>query len=174
MVGLGGATMGGMDYSPELANQICARIAAGESLLSICKLEGMPHRATVHEWVVANRDGFGDKYARAKDAGLDWLAEETIAIADTTEEGTRIKDGPKGVEVIIGDMTEHRRLRVDTRKWYLSKLAPKRYGERMHTELTGANGGPVKIDDATAVNKLAAIFNAVLATRQQDDGRDLV
>lgn len=51
---------------------------------------------------------------------------------------------------------------------------PEKYRENTRMELTGADGGPVKLDDATAANKLAAIFNAVLATRQQDDGRDLV
>ena len=35
------------------------------------------------------------------------------------------------------------RLRVDARKWYLAKLAPKRYGDKAEMAVTGHDGGPL-------------------------------
>lgn len=117
-------------YTPEIAARICERIALGESLRSICRDEGFPPVPTVCEWVIKDRDGFSEQYALARDIGLDLMAMETIEIADTPEFGEKLKiDADGNEEVTTGDMIEHRRLRVDTRKWYLSKLAPKRYGE---------------------------------------------
>ena len=37
------------------------------------------------------------------------------------------------------------RLRVDARKWLASKMAPKKYGDKLQTELTGANGGSIQV-----------------------------
>jgi hypothetical protein len=118
-------------YTPEIAAIICQRIALGESLRSICRDEGMPPAPTVCEWAISNRQGFSEQYAQAREIGLDLMAMETIEIADTPQIGEKRKiDADGKVEVTTGDMIEHRRLRVDTRKWYLSKLAPKRYGEQ--------------------------------------------
>lgn len=55
------------------------------------------------------------------------MADEILDISDTPENGVIITDKATGRETKTGDMIEHRRLKVDTRKWYLSKLAPKRY-----------------------------------------------
>jgi hypothetical protein len=92
-----------------------------------------------------------------------------IGVKETDKEN---KFGDQVTEVTRGDMTEHRRLRVDVRKWYLSKIAPKRYGERLAHEVSGPDGGPIEIDDATRAAKIAAIFAA--AARNRDTGSDLV
>lgn len=118
-------------YTEEIAAEICGRIAEGESLLKICADDHLPNRSTVHEWIVADREGFASKYARAKDACLDLLAEEIIQIADTPEIGQKTVSKATGLEVTEGDMVEHRRLKIDARKWYLSKVAPKKYGEKI-------------------------------------------
>ncbi len=118
-------------YKPDLAERILDRLAAGESLLRICGDEGMPARSTVALWVINNVDGFSSKYALARDMGLDVMADEVLEISDTQQEGERIEETDDGRKVIREDMLGHRRLRVDTRKWYLSKLAPKRYGDRV-------------------------------------------
>ena len=107
-------------YSDEIAERICIRLAAGESLLKICEEDGIPTRATIYDWL-AKYPNFADKYAHARNVGLDDMADDVIRLAD---------DDEKDVQRL--------RLRVDTRKWYLSKLAPKRYGERI--EHVGAEG----------------------------------
>lgn len=123
--------------TPELFAVICKRLAAGESLLAICKADDMPWRNSVLRYVDAN-EGERDKYARARDDGLDVLAEQLLEISDHTEEGQTTVDKPlTGIEITKRDMIEHRRLKVDTRKWYLSKLAPKRYGDRIAVEHSG-------------------------------------
>lgn len=119
-------------YTPELARLICERIAAGESLRSVCRDDGMPDESTVRAWALDNTQGFYPQYAKARDIGLDVMADEVMEIADTPERGIKTKTNEKGeTETTEGDMIEHRKLRVDTRKWYLSKLAPKRYGDKV-------------------------------------------
>jgi hypothetical protein len=106
-------------YTPELAARICARLASGESLRAICADEDMPPESTVREWAVDDREGFAAQYARAREAQADFHADEIIEIADSAEDAQ------------LG------RLRVDARKWVASKLAPKRYGERLDVAHSG-------------------------------------
>lgn len=132
------------DYTPETALEICARLAEGQSLRAICRDEAMPDARTVFRWLEAD-ETFRQRYARAREAQADALADEIIDIADTPVMGVKTKTTEDGVETVEGDMIEHRRLQVDARKWTASKLRPKKYGERLSTELTGADGGPVII-----------------------------
>ena len=122
-------------YTQAIADAICARLAKGESLRKICKDAGMPDRHTVAAWAVDNVRGFYAQYARARDFGYDALAEEALEIADTPVEGVRREESEQGVKEVREDMTAHRRLQVDTRKWYLSKVAPKKYGDKQTVDL---------------------------------------
>ncbi len=160
-------------YTPETAALICERLAAGESLRAICRDDGMPPESTVRGWVLDDVQGFSAQYARARDIGLDALAEETLAIADTPVEGVRREESDDGYKEVREDMLGHRKLQVDTRKWLLSKLAPKKYGDKTSMELTGANGGPVQISDTERAAKIAAILAAAKA-RKESDVSDLV
>jgi hypothetical protein len=94
----------------------------------------MPDRGTVTRWLEAN-EGFRSQYARARDLQHDYWAEEILALADTPQLGVRREygTGAQGPvdKTVEADMIEHRRLQVDARKWLLSKLAPKKYGERV-------------------------------------------
>ena len=102
-------------YTPELAARICARLADGESLRAICEDGDMPNRSTVHLWVIEDREGFSNQYAKARHAqALRW-AEEITDIADNENK----------------EDTQRARLRVDTRKWLLSKVLPKVYGDKV-------------------------------------------
>lgn len=124
-------------YTEEIAETICERLAEGESLKRICDGDGMPRKATVFRWLETN-ESFRDRYARAREAQADALADEIVAIADTTEEGEEtVEKGDGSIETRRGDMIQHRRLRVDARKWYASKLAPKKYGEKAEVEHKG-------------------------------------
>jgi hypothetical protein len=125
-------------FTAELADKICAQLAAGLSLRAVCREEGMPPEVTVRRWVVDDVQGFAAQYARARDMGLDAMADELVAIADTPQIGTKSVSKATGLEITEGDMVEHRRLQVDARKWYLSKLAPKRYGDKQQVEHSGA------------------------------------
>lgn len=161
-------------YTSEIAAAICERLASGESLRAICRTEGMPAHPTVLGWVLDDVNGFGDQYARSRQIGLDVMAEELMEIADTPVEGERREETADGTKVVREDMLGHRRLQVDTRKWYLSKLAPKKYGDRTAMELTGADGGPVQISDTERAAKIAAILASAKKRKDGDDVSDLV
>ena len=131
-------------YTHALAVEICKRLANGESLLAICsdKDNAFPHRSTVAEWVVEDREGFADMYARARDAGLDVMAERLLAIGGEAKPGVITVDkhdklGRPVTETTTKDTVERDRLHADTLKWYLSKLAPKRYGDKIAIEHSG-------------------------------------
>ena len=117
--------------------KICDLLAQGKSLRAICEMPGMPSRSCVVDWVDGNKE-FAVHYARARDKGLDALADEILTIADTPQAGIITKEGGVNGDITeTRDMIEHRRLQVDTRKWYVSKLAPKRYGDRLAVEHSG-------------------------------------
>lgn len=136
-------------FTQETAVTICARLADGESLRSICEGEGLPTKTTVMRWLADDRyTAFRDQYARAREMQADALFDDILHIADTPLIGTKTKTTSDGkTEVSEGDMIEHRRLQVDARKWMAGKLQPKKYGEK--TQLTGADGeGPVQVEEA--------------------------
>src|SRR4051812_43397800 len=101
-------------YTPALADTICRRIAEGESLRSICRDTGMPSEGTVRGWAREDRDGFGSRYRLARELQLDHWADVIIDIADEGDRDPR-----------------DRQVRIEARKWIMSKLAPRRYGDRL-------------------------------------------
>lgn len=125
-------------YTEAIAKKILARLAAGESLRSICSGDGMPNRETVHRWVVDDVCGFYSHYARAREIGLDNMADEIIDIADA-EPGALVTGATDS-----GDVA-NKRLRVDSRRWYLSKMAPKKYGDKQTVEHGGGTKNEVRI-----------------------------
>lgn len=129
----------------------------------------MPPDSTVRSWVIDDVHGFAAQYALARDLGLDRMAEELLEIADTPVIGEETEDDGEKVKTKRGDMLNHRRLQVDARKWYLSKLAPKKYGDKQAMELTGADGGPVVLTDSERAAKLAAILATAQARKDVDD-----
>jgi hypothetical protein len=133
------------DYSPELASRICAELAAGKSLKSVCDLKGMPSRNSIFTWLGKYPD-FLEKYETAKQEAADLLAEEIIEIADDgRNDYMEVQQDGGGVAYKFNkEHVQRSRLRVDARKWIAAKLKPKKYGDKVTTELTGANGGPVQ------------------------------
>lgn len=122
------------EFSEELADSLCERIADGESLRSICRGDDMPNKSTVFRWLVEYPD-FATKYAHARECQADSLADEIVLIADTPHPGVKTKTNEKGeVETTEGDMIEHRRLRISARQWTAEKLRPKKYGPKLEID----------------------------------------
>lgn len=128
-----------ISYTPELGEAICTAIAnSRKGLVHICKENSeFPCRKTIHEWVIKHKD-FGDNYVRAKAMQAELFVEEMIDIADDGTNDTQITDD--GKVITDHDVISRSRLRVDTRKWLASKLAPKIYGEKITAEHTGKDG----------------------------------
>lgn len=140
-----------LEFTQEVADTICTRIAEGESLRGICKDDDLPCLSTVFKWLDLV-PAFADQYARAREQQAETLAAEIVAIADEVEVRT-IGGGEDGEEIRLAlDPTAvaRNRLRVDARKWVASKLKPKVYGDRVTTEHTGPNGGPVQVADVSS------------------------
>ena len=128
-------------YTQELADMICERLAQGESLNAICADEGLPAESTVRGWHLDDVQGFGAKYARARELGYERHAEEIIALADACRVGTKTTVKANGdEETVTGDMVDRSRLQIESRKWILSKMLPKKYGDKL--ALGGADGLP--------------------------------
>lgn len=120
-------------FAQEVADAICARLAEGESLRAICRDADMPEMRTVMRWLdAADADGFRQQYARAREVGMDAMAEELLDIADEAEVVQKVGRDGETMEVTFDSTAVARnRLRVDTRKWLLSKMAPKKYGDKL-------------------------------------------
>lgn len=131
-------------YSEEIGETILARLADGESLRSICNDPDMPARSTVATWIVSGLNGFTDQYARARMVQAIRWAEEITEIADQSDQDW-IWDEEKQRNIPNHDHIARARLRVDTRKWLLSKVLPKVYGDKVGLEITGKDGGPVQL-----------------------------
>lgn len=119
---------------------ICTRITDGFTLRQIAKELGCDAGAISH-WV-ADVDTFAQRYAHAKMAQADRFADEIVEISD---EGTNDWMEREGIAVPDHENIQRSRLRVDTRKWLMAKMAPKKYGERLTQEITGADGGPLQV-----------------------------
>lgn len=116
------------DYNDEIVDKICKRISGGDSLVAICREAGFPSTNTVFQWIAKHAE-FHDKYARAREAQTDAFAAEILDIADN---GTNdYTEGEDGSERVNHDNINRSKLRVDTRKWLMSKLQPKKYGDRL-------------------------------------------
>jgi len=142
-------------YSEEIAKVICDRLAKGETLKAICRDEDMPADSTVRQWAAEDTCGFYAHYARARNIGLDRMADDLLDICD--DNATDVFE-TNGKFTFNNAAVNRDKLRVDTRKWYLSKLAPKRYGDRLAHELTGADGGPIEVEDKELARRVALML----------------
>ncbi len=121
------------DYTPELADRICAALASGLSLRSVSKAEDMPSCVTIFAWMRKHPE-FLKQYGAAKAEAADAMVEEMLDIADDgTNDWMEIhdKDGECVGYKVNGEHVQRSRLRVDTRKWIAAKLKPKKYGEKV-------------------------------------------
>ena len=149
-------------YNPELAAQICEHIAQGKSLRTIAEMEGMPHQATIMAWLDGSHPDFSEQYARAREAQADKLAEETLLIADESSQDTYV-DADGNVKTNT-EAIQRSKLRVDTRKWLASKMAPKKYGDKV--AIGGADDlGPVQ----TVTKEMTDAERAVRLSRAIND-----
>ncbi|NJB67510.1 hypothetical protein GGQ74_001150 [Desulfobaculum xiamenense] len=160
-------------FSARLAETICSRIAEGDSVRAICAEADMPAMSTVFRWL-AEREGFREQYARAKEVQVERLVEEMLDIADdatrdTVTRTTRGGDEYDGPDV---EWIQRSKLRVDTRKWLAAKLLPKKYGDRLNLDHSGeVKGGVLMVPgtaDPAAWDKAAAGHGA--GQKSGDDG----
>lgn len=114
-------------FTSVAAAEICARLAAGETLRAICRDRSLPTETVVRGWVV-DRPRFAAAYERAREIGYAALADQLLEIADDSSADTYLDD--KGKERSVTEAIQRSRLRIDTRKWLLAKVLPRLWGDR--------------------------------------------
>ena len=102
-------------YTEQKGKDICRMLEAGLTLTQITELPDIPHISTVYDWLDSHPE-FSESYARARSRQADTLASRVL------DEAMNSHDAQIG------------RLRIDALKWTASKLAPKKYGDKIEVE----------------------------------------
>ena len=132
-----------IDWTPTLMGLVLVHIAEGNSLRETAKSLDISASAIIRQ--VQADEIFAKQYARAKEIQLEQLADEILAISDENPIAV-ITFGENGVkECVDAAAIQRNRLRVDSRKWLLSKLVPKVYGDKSQVALTDADGNALTI-----------------------------
>lgn len=126
-------------YSDKLADRICQKIAEGYSVRSICKEKDMISMQTLFRWLREN-DKFREQYAHACEERSYAQAEEIIDIADNATNDYMEKLEGDGY-IFNSENVQRSRLRIDTRKWLMSKMNPKVYGDKLDMTTNGNDIG---------------------------------
>lgn len=115
------------DFQEGVFKDILFRMMNGEAVTTICQDRSQPEYSVFINWVNSSPDRF-QEYARARQIQADYYADETVAIADEETDNIRARN------------------RMDARRWHASKIAPKKYGERIQNDLTANIQKTVKVD----------------------------
>ena len=127
-----------MAYSAEIATRICEALAVGQSVATICKANDMPSETTVYQWLYRHQE-FLAQYRGARVAGCERLADELFEIVDDASHDWVKRETASGKVEVVADH-EHisrSRLRFDARRWYLSKIVPKIFGDHASLVVSG-------------------------------------
>lgn len=132
-------------FDDAIADEIIHRMIHGESMLKICADAHIPDRATIYRWMDARPD-FATRCARAREGMAEVFVDKIMALADETTE----------------ENVNSQKVKISTAQWLAMKMAPRVYGDKTQTEVTGAGGGPVQL----AAVDLRGLSDAELATMQ--------
>jgi hypothetical protein len=139
------------DYTYALSEVICTRLANGETGAEVCRDPDMPSWNTVCNWRRKHAD-FDRRYRTAREQGCEFYADEIISIADSGENDYVTRLTKKGAKTVFDrDHFERSRLRVDARKWTVSKILRHTYGDKSEVDLRTPDGLNVKVEERNAL-----------------------
>lgn len=125
-------TKPGSEERSLISKTVLDGMRSGLSAFKACQEAGIP-QSTFLRWV--DDDAIlAENYARAREDLIERIATEIMDISDQ-DVGMAV-DGKRDWAAV-----QKHRLQVDTRKWLLSKLAPKKFGDRL--ELSGDPANPL-------------------------------
>jgi hypothetical protein len=122
-------------YTEELADEIFERMIGGEHIVQICNDEAMPGRSTVYRWM-DDYPEFGTRIARAREGLADHVAWQILDMASRSTNDTANAD----------------RVKLAAWQWHAARLAPKKYSEKVMTEVSGPDGGAIKTESVTRID----------------------
>lgn len=121
-----------MAYSQEdietIFKSIISQIENGASLRSCLRKDNMPDSTTFYKWIDED-DKKSVQYERSVELRSEFLFDEIIEIAD--KQGEDVTEDKDGNRVINHNIVQRNRLQIDARKWALSKMIPKKYGDKL-------------------------------------------
>ena len=135
-------------YTEEMGNLICDKLTEGVSLRKLCMQPEFPTASTVYVWLDRFPD-FAEKYARAREAATEDMLEDILQIADDD----KIDPNDK-------------RVRIDTRKWVMGRLKPKKYGDKQTVDVGNKDGETLKVD--SNVDTAALTLQLAAALREAE------
>lgn len=164
----------------KMKEEVCLRIAGGESLRVICADAHLVDRDTVHRELYRD-EKFCGQYTHARKFWAISEFETMNEIADTPLMGVKHKTkinalNEEETEELTGDMIDHRRLQVQTRQWSLARMNQNFFGDKQKIEMNVAD---IESDPDAIAAKLDAIVAAVTKRMTQtpakpsDDVSDL-
>ena len=144
-------------YSEAIGNEIVTRLASGQSLHSICKLEHMPHISTIYDWI-GKEPSFAEHYGRAREQAAHTLFDQMIDIADDFSRDL-LADGSANNAAIA-----RARIQIETRARVAGKLAPRVYGERIEqlAQTVNVTNNNLTIDAQSLGAEQRALLRAAL------------
>jgi hypothetical protein len=118
-------------------------MASGETLQSICRDDHMPHAHTVRTWVIRGDPEFLELYTRARQAQAWKWSEDIIEISDDiSKDYCQDETGNWRPD---HDHINRAKLRVESRRWFVSRVLPRIFGDNVSHEHTGQGGGPIQL-----------------------------
>ena len=159
-------------YNERIATEVCERLAQGETLKAICDDLKISHMS-VWRWQEANEE-FSLRYARAREFQARSWFEEMVQAAKTPEYGDVKESGIDGQgntweKTKTEDQVAHRRLKIDTLKWAVSKILPREYGDKTVTEIVGKDGGAIKVESKSEITSMSTDDLMAIAHLQVDE-----
>jgi IS30 family transposase len=148
-------------FTVELGQEIVTRLANGQSLHSICKLDHMPHISTIYDWI-GKEPSFAEHYGRAREHAAHTLFDQMLDIADDSS-ADLLADGSANNAAIA-----RARLQIETRARVAGKLAPKVYGERIEAlaQTVNVTNNNLTIDaQSLGADQRNALRSALIAAR---------
>jgi hypothetical protein len=131
----------------------------GLSAFKACQAAGVP-QSTFNLWVDSDAK-LAESYAHAREDLIERIASEVMELSDS--EVPETGDGKRDWQAI-----QQRKLQVDSRKWLLSKLAPKKYGDRL--ELAGDKENPLEVKQTIDASKLSTdVLAQIMAAKDSND-----
>lgn len=124
----------------EIAEEICERLADGESMKAICRDPDMPNITLIYKW---KRDTpwFDRMFKQARQDQVHTLVDEIIDIADDSTNDYVERETAKGTTIVLDE--EHIRrsaIRIEARKWLAERMAPKEFGPKAELAVGNPDG----------------------------------
>jgi hypothetical protein len=145
-------------YDEKMIDKFCSEIETSEKgLHAICKNPDYPSVGAIQNWLASGKYPYlNERYTRAKRLQAEFMEAQLLAIADEVSNDTIYTEDGRAIE--NREWVNRSRLRIDTRKWLMAKLYPKKYGDRVDVTTDGEKiNSPVFVVNAVVHNEIAKL-----------------